>query len=94
MRPVGLASPCQLRFSILPLCVARRLEADPGGLALLGSRAVIDFLLERNAASQSRPCIDAPCALAPSLEAVWPVHAPLFPQAKLRVSTLLSLSSI
>lgn len=31
MRPVGLASRCQLRFSILTLCVARRLEADPGG---------------------------------------------------------------
>lgn len=28
---VGLASPRQLCFSVLPLSVARRLEADPGG---------------------------------------------------------------
>ena len=28
---MGLASPCQLCFSILTLSVARRLEADPGG---------------------------------------------------------------
>lgn len=54
-----------------------------GAGALLGASAVIDFPLERDAV-----CIDAPFSLVPRLEVVRPVDTPLFPQAKLRVSTL------